>query len=84
MVTFVTKNNQHIVGWSSLVAHKAHNLEIGGSNPLPATNRSVAKSGRRTEFKPLTAVGSTPTASTNFKTERVILWTLGYIELLIS
>ena len=25
-------------GWSSLVARKAHNLEVGGSNPSPATN----------------------------------------------
>jgi hypothetical protein len=24
-------------GWSSLVARKAHNLEVSGSNPLPAT-----------------------------------------------
>ncbi len=27
-----------IAGWSSLVARKAHNLEVGGSNPSPATN----------------------------------------------
>ncbi len=25
-------------GWSSLVARKAHNLEVAGSNPAPATN----------------------------------------------
>ena len=24
-------------GWSSLVAREAHNLEVGGSNPPPAT-----------------------------------------------
>ncbi len=24
-------------GWSSLVARKAHNLEVAGSNPAPAT-----------------------------------------------
>jgi hypothetical protein len=24
-------------GWSSLVARKAHNLEVSGSNPFPAT-----------------------------------------------
>ena len=28
----------NIAGWSSLVARKAHNLEVGGSNPSPATN----------------------------------------------
>ena len=27
-------------GWSSLVAHWAHNPKVGGSNPPPATNRS--------------------------------------------
>ncbi len=28
-------------GWSSLVARQAHNLKVAGSNPAPATNRSV-------------------------------------------
>ncbi len=28
-----------IAGWSSLVARKAHNLEVGGSNPSPATKK---------------------------------------------
>ncbi len=28
----------NFAGWSSLVARKAHNLEVGGSNPSPATN----------------------------------------------
>ena len=32
------KNRIYIAGWSSLVARKAHNLEVGGSNPSPATN----------------------------------------------
>jgi hypothetical protein len=27
-----------VAGWSSPVARKAHNLEVGGSNPSPATN----------------------------------------------
>ena len=27
-----------VAGWSSLVARQAHNLEVGGSNPPPATN----------------------------------------------
>ena len=26
-----------IAGWSSLVARRAHNPKVGGSNPLPAT-----------------------------------------------
>ena len=30
-----------IAGWSSLVARKAHNLEVVGSNPSPATNGPV-------------------------------------------
>ena len=27
---------QHIAGWSSPVAREAHNLEVAGSNPVPA------------------------------------------------
>jgi hypothetical protein len=27
-----------IAGWSSLVAREAHNLEVAGSNPAPATS----------------------------------------------
>ena len=27
-----------VAGWSSLVAREAHNLEVAGSNPAPATN----------------------------------------------
>ena len=27
-----------VAGWSSLVAREAHNLEVVGSNPTPATN----------------------------------------------
>ena len=29
-----------IAGWSSLVARRAHNPKVRGSNPLPATNKS--------------------------------------------
>ena len=29
----------HIAGWSSLVARWAHNPEVVGSNPAPATNK---------------------------------------------
>ena len=28
-------------GWSSLVARKAHNLEVNGSNPFPATSNQA-------------------------------------------
>ena len=28
-----------IAGWSSLVARRAHNPEVGGSNPSPATKK---------------------------------------------
>ena len=28
----------HSAGWSSLVARRAHNPEVVGSNPAPATN----------------------------------------------
>ncbi len=31
---------QIAAGWSSLVARKAHNLEVPGSNPGPATKRT--------------------------------------------
>src|SRR5437773_11413019 len=30
----------HGAGWSSLVARRAHNPKVRGSNPLPATNES--------------------------------------------
>ena len=29
-----------IAGWSSLVARRAHNPEVGGSNPSPATKKA--------------------------------------------
>ena len=31
----------HDAGWSSLVAHRAHNPKVAGSNPAPATNETV-------------------------------------------
>ncbi len=37
-VTVVGRN----AGWSSSVARRAHNPKVGGSNPPPATNRTVA------------------------------------------
>ena len=30
-------------GWSSPVAHQAHNLKVAGSNPAPATNPNFRK-----------------------------------------
>jgi hypothetical protein len=30
-----------IAGWSSQVARQAHNLKVVGSNPAPATNKSL-------------------------------------------
>src|SRR5690554_2520456 len=31
---------RHAAGWSSLVARRAHNPKVAGSNPAPATNES--------------------------------------------
>jgi hypothetical protein len=33
----------HDAGWSSLVARRAHNPKVAGSNPAPATNRCSRK-----------------------------------------
>ena len=33
----------HVAGWSSPVAREAHNLEVTGSNPVPATCGGCAK-----------------------------------------
>ena len=32
----------YIAGWSSLVAHRAHNPKVVGSNPAPATTPTVS------------------------------------------
>ena len=32
---------QFDAGWSSLVARRAHNPKVGGSNPPPATNNNI-------------------------------------------
>ena len=34
----VTQATGNIAGWSSLVARRAHNPKVVGSNPAPATN----------------------------------------------
>ena len=36
----------HDAGWSSPVAREAHNLEVAGSNPVPATCFSSSETGR--------------------------------------
>ena len=45
----------HDAGWSSPVAREAHNLEVTGSNPVPAT---FCKSCQNLELSYLPAVGS--------------------------
>ena len=35
--------NTYIAGWSSLVARRAHNPEVVGSNPSPATHAQIAQ-----------------------------------------
>ena len=36
----VNELTDHDAGWSSLVAREAHNLEVAGSNPVPATKKN--------------------------------------------
>ena len=38
-------------GWSSPVAREAHNLEVAGSNPVPATRFSSIETGRPQGYK---------------------------------
>ncbi|CAN5441026.1 hypothetical protein BH24ACT7_BH24ACT7_23600 [soil metagenome] len=37
---WVVSSTDNIAGWSSLVARRAHNPKVAGSNPAPATNES--------------------------------------------
>ena len=39
--TPVSGTNLPIAGWSSLVARRAHNPEVVGSNPAPATRKPL-------------------------------------------
>ena len=43
----------HSAGWSSLVARRAHNPKVVGSNPAPATKNTIrpAKTGRIFSFQ---------------------------------
>ena len=38
MLNEFTQIRVNIAGWSSLVARRAHNPKVVGSNPAPATN----------------------------------------------
>src|SRR5262245_33224365 len=38
-------HNQLVAGWSSPVAREAHNLEVAGSNPVPANSLGCGVSG---------------------------------------
>ena len=40
---FRAKAHPDIAGWSSLVARRAHNPEVVGSNPAPATMKPQAR-----------------------------------------
>lgn len=58
-----------IAGWSSLVARKAHNLEVLGSNPSPATNFKPRSHARERGFFSQYKTGWTPNPSKyTFKT----------------
>ena|GEM_PF-4902017 len=39
-IRFLRADDYTVAGWSSLVAREAHNLEVVGSNPAPATKTS--------------------------------------------
>ncbi len=40
-------------GWSSLVARRAHNPEVAGSNPAPATGTADGNTARRMQALPV-------------------------------
>ena len=41
MIVYTPQIDTTGAGWSSLVARRAHNPKVVGSNPAPATNRIV-------------------------------------------
>ena len=57
-----------IAGWSSLVARRAHNPEVVGSNPAPATKNSQLGGLTASEFFLLLAQALTGLASTRIST----------------
>ena len=42
-ITTCAKRAQHSAGWSSMVARRAHNPEVVGSNPAPATTKTAGQ-----------------------------------------
>ena len=42
--------NKHDAGWSSPVAREAHNLEVAGSNPVPAIRTPESRNPRSRGF----------------------------------
>lgn len=44
------RNDATVAGWSSPVAREAHNLEVVGSNPAPATTRKADPIGSAFSF----------------------------------
>ena len=51
--------NRLVAGWSSLVARRAHNPKVVGSNPAPATISKYLKSQANLKIKILWFYGST-------------------------
>ena len=47
MIYYKSRKNSIIAGWSSLVARRAHNPEVVGSNPAPATKKLLLNDGHR-------------------------------------
>ena len=68
----------NIAGWSSLEARRAHNPEVTGSNPVPATRAQIAQLVEQRTENPRVA-GSIPALGTfflsrSFYTMDIFLW----------
>ena len=63
----VSRFNHRHGGVAQLAARWAHNPEVDGSNPSPATNGAVAKSGLRRLPAKQFIVGSNPTRASNMR-----------------
>ena len=55
----IVLRQQYIAGWSSLVARRAHNPKVAGSNPVPATTKTVFFCMRKAVFWFLTSPART-------------------------